>query len=405
MRRVVAACLSVLATTACSAAHRDAPAAYTVRDSAGIRIVRYPGPFPSAPAVTFAAKPVFRYGDAEGEHAFQSILTGALQPDGGAVVVDRGTQEVVVLGPDGTLRSVLARPGEGPDEVRYVMSVQVLGQDTILVEDDGNARFMLFENGRLARSVSVGDDYSLARGLLTLGVDSAGGLLMWTSSFRTDFKEPWFKGSLVRFDLDTHTADTVGRYDMAPRQPANGHFNPFGPFGSVAGSGGRFLYGRTDVAQLTWVTSGGKPIQMLRWNPVPTYPDESDLDAYATNLRADLIRVNPRMPPARMETFLKEQRERLDFVPGEPRPFFSRLFGDGNGRVWVGAFFIRGAPDAPRHFTVIAPDGTFVGTAELPDHFRLLAVRGHLALGVLRDDMDVQSVAVFPFTVGGGAAK
>ena len=51
-------------------------------------------------------------------------------------------------------------------------------------------------------------------------------------------------------------------------------------------------------------------------------------------------------------------------------------------------------------YSVIAPDGEWLGTVEAPPGFRMLDVAGGLVLGVARDEMDVESVVVYEL-IGG----
>ena len=51
-------------------------------------------------------------------------------------------------------------------------------------------------------------------------------------------------------------------------------------------------------------------------------------------------------------------------------------------------------------YTVIGPDGEWLGTVETPPRFRILDVGGGLVLGVELDEMDVESVVVYEL-VGG----
>lgn len=373
--------------------------AYAVRDSAGVRIIRYSVPPPDKPAVHFASRPTYRYGQAAGERTFDRITSGALEPDGSAVVADAGTEEVTELTPAGDLKDVLAHAGQGPEELRGVQSVNVLGQDTIVVEDDGNGRLMEFDDGTPGRSVSTAGTPDLSYRLLTIGVDSAGRLLMVTSAYHPGFAGPWFEGSMVRFDMATDVADTVASYDMVPSTPMRGPTNPFGPFGVVGATAGSFVRGRSDVRQLTWLTSGGEVRQIVRWVGSPTYPADADVRAFQEDFRAQLRRVNPHLPRTQLDALIKGQMKRFQVVSDAPMPLFRTLLGDGQGGVWMGEYEAGGGPDGPRRFDVIAPDGAWLGTADLPARFRLLAVRSHRALGVMRDSMDAESVAVFRFTM------
>jgi hypothetical protein len=76
--------------------------------------------------------------------------------------------------------------------------------------------------------------------------------------------------------------------------------------------------------------------------------------------------------------------------------------GNGHGKVnqswptvlWLPshrpAYSQEGSP-----YTVISPDGEWLGQVETPARFRILDVTGGLVLGVLRDEMDVENVVVY----------
>ena len=77
---------------------------------------------------------------------------------------------------------------------------------------------------------------------------------------------------------------------------------------------------------------------------------------------------------------------------GQPIPRFGSPFADGN--VWLPSY--RPAyPEEGSPYTVISPDGEWLGQVETPPGFRILDVAGGLVLGVLRDEMDVESVVVY----------
>ena len=169
---VATTCLIVVACTG----GEPTGQAMSVWDSAGIRIVEYDGVPASAGTVSLSPEPIYRHGTEPDHYLFQLIWLGALQPDGSAIIVDAGSQDLVRIDFGGDSYSILARNGEGPNEVRRVVGVFVLGQDTILVEDDGNARFAVFESGTVTRSTSTMGDRSLTTGLRAYGVAPNGDL-------------------------------------------------------------------------------------------------------------------------------------------------------------------------------------------------------------------------------------
>ena len=98
-----------------------------IEDSAGVRIVEYPGTPNTEAAFQFPPGPLYRHGTNPGDYAFQGIDRGGLFPDGSAVISDPFNEELVVLSPDGTTHEVLASGGEGPGDISLVMGLFAAG--------------------------------------------------------------------------------------------------------------------------------------------------------------------------------------------------------------------------------------------------------------------------------------
>jgi hypothetical protein len=328
------------------------------------------------------------------------ISLGALQPDGSAIVVDAGAQEVLRINHDGTAHTVLARRGRGPREVLRVSSIIVLGQDTVLIEDDGNARISVFEPGGGFRSTNLGADRSITLGLRTLGIANAGQLLMSTSSYRTGFTEPWLAGRLVRFDVESQVADTVASFDIAHSTPRGGPQNPFLPAGEATAAQGRFVVVRSDSPEIKWLSADGVLEQVVRWNPQPLYPTTADWEAFANQLRIDLRRVNPQMGGEELRRFIDRQLESYQLKTDEPLPLFSLLHSDAEGRVWLANFDAAGPLAGESGYTIVDHDGRWLGVLESPATFRFLDAGYGRVLGVMKDQDDVQHLVVYAL-VGG----
>ncbi|WP_419936172.1 hypothetical protein [Candidatus Palauibacter sp.] len=81
-------------------------------------------------------------------------------------------------------------------------------------------------------------------------------------------------------------------------------------------------------------------------------------------------------------------------APGPGLQVFGSLFADAGGNVWLPSY--RPAyPEEGSPYTVISSDGEWLGQVVTPPRFRILDVTGGLVLGVLRDEMDVESVVVY----------
>ncbi|MYG81295.1 MAG: hypothetical protein F4187_05785 [Gemmatimonadetes bacterium] len=366
-----------------------------VEDSAGIRIVEYAG-VPSPPTLTLAAEPMYAHGTREGDYTFQNIdqgdLSGVLYPDGSAAIADWGNQEVVRIGADGRSFELIAQAGEGPGEYGGRSPRLIAGgQDTLLAQDTWNRRVLRYAGGSLISTVRLpgADD---GTGSFLHGLDGDGHLLMtssWPSGRRESSDGRWIAGRMFRVDLAGRTSDTVASYDQLPPEPAVRTGTPLFRHGGLASTaGGEFVFGRTDRPELVWRRSDGTIRQIMRWNPEPLYTTREAWERWIACMR-DAYLEDPEVTEAMVEQSLGQ----FEFVGDEPEPYFGRIFSDDQGRIWLGNF--TAFCYKTRSYTVIAPDGTWLGVFEPPEGFALLATANGRVLGVETDEMDVESVAVY----------
>ena len=386
--RLPAAALVVAAVSACGgeAGRATGP---MVRDSAGVRIVEYAEWADSEPALALAPEPLYRHGGGAGEYAFGLIGAGRLFPDGSAALSDYGTSEIVLLTSDGAEHRVMARAGDGPGEVGYVRDMFTRGQDSLLVLDFRNSSFSLFVNGSLVVTESLVD---LRRNTSQwpVGPDGAGNFLTATSSYRSGFEEEWLQGHMARFDLETGAVDTVASYDYVP-----GDGNPSPGFGSVTIADGEFVQTRSDRPEVTWRGADGTVRQIVRWQAEPEHLTEEHLQRYGESILPLLRFANPDAPIARVEEMVRENVARREADLGKPLALFRSPFGDAEGRVWLPSFDIAGPREGSPPYTVFSPDGEWLGQVDAPPGLRILDVAHGRVLGVVTDEMDVQSVVVY----------
>lgn len=382
------------ALAACGADPGSEPG-MVVEDSAGVRIVQHTGTPDVEPPFSFAPEPVYRHGDDPDDQMFAGIWNGILLGDGSAAIFDAGSSEIVLLNPDGSFLSVLAPAGQGPGEVGMVTWMTGVGRDSILVEDIANGRFTFFVDGAVARIVSTQGPVS--EGLSTHGMDASGRMLMSSSSYRRGFPDEWLPGYMVRFDLETETADTVATFDWVPFRPPDGTpENPFSHVGIVVAAGGEFLYGRTDTPELIWRRPDGSIRQIVRWEPDRVYPTEEHWDLFAADLRETAPEYNPQARTEEaIEKLVTDMLARYRLVPDEALPLFTLPVTDDTGRVWLGEFTVASDRGAAPSYTVFSPEGHWLGILDVPDGMRVLDVAGERVLGVIKDEMDVESVVVW----------
>lgn len=361
-----------------------------VRDSAGVRIVEYAGQPEGEAPFTVAAEPRYRHGANPGDYEFQFVDAGRLMPDGSAVVA--WYSGMVVLSPDGTTHEVLATAGEGPGEVISPHAVFVLGRDSVLVPDDRLSRLTLFVGDSVARISSL----PRAGHFGVAGIGSSGELLLWNrhpASLWIDIEDEWLAGHMTLFDIETGALDTVASYDHFPRQRSGEESPIIRPMGEVTVAAGRFVYTRSDRPEITWRLLDGTITRIVRWRPEPNLLAEQLLEHGEAYMRM-LYRRHRVGSEARREEIIREDMAQYRAMIGQPVPFFGTPFADADGNVWLPSY--RPAyPEEGSPYTVISPDGEWLGTVETPPRFRVLDVTEDLLLGVLRDDLDIISVAVY----------
>lgn len=384
--------LTVSALLVAVAACSDGPAietagAPTVRDSAGIRIVDHPGELGDAP---IGLELLWEHGRGPDDYPFNMVFFGALQPDGGAVISDAGNREVVWIGPDGTNRGPLTPRGQGPREIGSAVSILSFGQDSVWIDDQGNARLARFEAGELAETVPA----SLTDRMSPIGIAPDGSLLLHTSRYTSRFPQAWLDGHVARFDPVAGTLDTIASYPMAPHRPDTGIRLFVDGYGVVTGAGGGYVQARTDLAEVTWRAPDGAVLQIARWRPVPSYADQAMWDAYQEYMREGTRRANPGMPEDRLQQFIDRQIASYTLDTTTPLPAFGQLVrANASGDVWLPDFTPAGQD--PTAYHVLAADGTAIGEAVFARPFRIAAVGEDLVLGTHTDELGVVSAAVY----------
>ena len=390
--------LLLLAPAAACAPDPSPPADATPQtaDSAGVLIVTYERTPTAAAPFQLAAEPRYRHGASPGDYALQEVGVGRLLPDGSAVVYDPWNSELVVLGQDGTTYEVLATEGEGPGEVGSVSAIFALGQDSVLVADLNLGRMTLFVGASVARTAGL----RLSGRLGVEGIGSSGELLLATYWGPSVFEEEWLPGHMTRFDMETGALDTIASYDLNPRIPPGLQWDPIRAAGEVMVAAGQFVYTRSDRAEVTWRLPDGTVTQIVQWQAEPALLTEEWLEPIEAEHLMSVRMHSPGVPDARIAEITRRNMAAYHASIGRPMPLFGSPFADAEGRIWLPSYKPGGERHSVAPYSVIAPDGEWLGTVEAPPGFRMLDVAGGLVLGVARDEMDVESVVVYEL-VGG----
>ena len=389
----------LLLASAAACAPDPSPSAHIaprITDSAGVRIVAYEGTPTATAPFRLATEPRYRHGANPGDYAFQEVSIGRLLPDGSAVVYDPWNAELVVFGPDGKTHEMLATEGEGPGEVSFVAAILPLERDSILITDPGLARATLFVGDSVARITAL----PLGARLRVEGIGSPGELLLATAGGAWGFEGEWPAGHMARFDMETGALDTVASFDFWPRTPPGLQRNLIGAVGEVTVAGGHLVQTRSDRAEVTCRLPDGTVAQIVRWQAEPALLTDEWLGPIEAEHRMQVRMHSPDLSDARIAQITRSDMAAYRAIIGRPLPLFGTPFADVEGRVWLPSYKPGGELHSMAPYTVIAPDGEWLGTVEAPPGFHILDVAAGLVLGVARDDMDVERVVVFEL-IGG----
>lgn len=401
--------VTLVALAACSTPERRSPPA-TVRDSLGIQIVTS---LDTAPSCTLESLPSLDLGVINGpdELQFQAVGGAATTEDGRVVVVDGGSQEVRVFGPDGTFRQRVGGRGEGPGEFRAVSDVLVTRGDTLVIIDQRPLRVSWFSpEGAFLRSLRIEPAYVnpprtfalLDDGSFVISADCCHG---WSDEWQ------WTERHLTvaRHGLDGQLADTLvtlpfGEWALWDTELAIAGYRIFESFSHVAAAGDRIVVGLGRFPELAVYdpTHMDRPVSLIRWD---------DGDRTVTNGDIEAFREWERSAPARAGLERDHWYRRSSEVAGSPERRAAEQF-PAHGRIRIGPDGTLWAhrpphrPDEPQEWLSFTQDGTFRCRLAVPfeepwDTFELGA---DYVLGLEKDELDVQHVRLYRYSMPPGWA-
>lgn len=351
-----------------------------VRDSAGVRIVTHTVLDPRVDIEL--DDEIHAFGSSAGDYQFVAIASGTLRRDGGAVVADRGTREVVVLDSSGVVEWTAGGMGEGPGEFTQ-LSAAGWHADTVLAYDGSSRRLTRLVSGAVASTTPLPDGMGMMRPLWI--EDSE--VRAVPTSYLPVTPEPWVQGALVRHTVGSSTVDTVLTYPIAqgfPDVSALRDADPFRGHGTIAANRGRIAHGRTDQAEIRVMDAEGRLEQIWRWAP----PSREATSEFWTRYR-EWVMTTPGAQTA------DERRATVADVEARSSgilPVFGGIEVDGANRFWVQAF--DPTDSAPSTFWLFGSNGEWLGRATLPARTQILDIGADRILAVRRDAFDVQSVVV-----------
>ena len=395
----------------CDGGRRDLATELTY-DSAGVSVHQSAPPYAEW---SLGPEPLARIGVVEGEPAYQlsGVAYAARLRDGRTVIVDGGSSEIRWYGQDGTFLVRGGGRGDGPSELRRVVSATLSAQDTLILYDATNQRISWWSPaGDLARTRRVELGAGLHYGLLPF--DSSG-LLVVEERQVSNFGGAEFNYSrdsilVLGIRQDAEAVDTLLRtagreavtwvdYSdgqvVASRQSAL----PLGQRSLVAAVSNRIVVVGPGRSDLEFFDRRGELTGLARRTDVPRLPvsdserrefvDSQILEAEQRGLQASLARA--------------WAQARIDLLPeGSRLPAFDRMLVDVAGdRIWTRDFEPEWTPPSVRRWTIYDSFGQVLGRLAMPANITVMHVAQDFIVGVERDERDVEYVATYALSFPG----
>jgi hypothetical protein len=160
---------------------------------------------------------------------------------------------------------------------------------------------------------------------------------------------------------------------------------PFDVSPSVAVGGGRIFVSPGRIPEVHELDASGRIVRIMRVDREPARITRERFDAF----------VEERVAAQDDAADAAEVRRQYGQTPMRERmPAYSRLLVDDEGNVWAERY--REDTALPATWTLLNASGEAVGMVEVPSGVRLHAVAGSRAVGVMRDEMDVEHVVAWP---------
>jgi hypothetical protein len=375
--------------------HSAASREVAVGDSAGVRIVHNHARSPVQLRV--GPDPVFVIGWNEGDPPFTWPQSGRILPDGGALIGEFGDGTVYRVAPDGSVVGTWGGKGEGPGEYQAIDAILLKG-DSVVVTDSRAGRITIVAPDREVRTQRLPGGFmhegsalwSDDRLLLVPGESYAGipeGRPEWV--FETQ--------PVLALDLSTSTVDTLADLPHLRRWYGTRGGNP-GPIqvkGRAGGFADGFAWARSDRREVRWYDVYGRLEQIARWEEEPSLLSAESRGAVRQRYRKAYESIG--RDEAFIEAQLAEVERGIDRHEG-PLPYWSRLYVDRRGDVWLARYGL--AEDAPGQWRVLDRNGVYHGWVELPGIITILDSTEDRVLAVAQDDLDVPAVLMLSLTKG-----
>lgn len=374
------------------------------------------------PTASFADPAPFRAGSArltlggwsgEGQTDFHEIVGVIVDRSAGILVVANGGDATIrTFDLDGGWRSTRGGIGDGPREFRDLTSLfQYRGDSLAAFDEDADVASIWPYSGGKVRRVSAPPlppdslrDPRL-RGALT------DGRLVWSAQARdrqldevgASHPEPMvlFVTSAEGTDFVPIARTTGHRYFRYVAGTFQQGRAPFSPRSFVLARDSLVLFGSTEYARVERVSGSGVPLEPIVFSRSSIPVDGTHREWEIARRRAILDRPLP-------TSFREGQTAVLEILPfPDSFPALGDIVAGRDGRLWLTNYpppetNAAQGEEKTAVWSVYAGSGSPGRDIEFRGRFRLYWADEREAAGVLRDELDIEHVAIVPLPSGAG---
>ncbi len=390
---------ALILTSACSS---DAPAGpvATVRDSAGITIVENADlELADGGGFSLTSEPLVQIGTLNGPEETQlyGVRGASRLSDGRIALVNSQAPDLRIFGSDGEYLATHGRKGEGPGEFQTPSLVGLLPGDTIVVVDWRLKAIDLFhpDEGFIEGAIATPE----LQGFLIPAGMFADGTVISLQMLQGDFKEGFARRPVhyrsvgrdgnLRTDFGEFPGDETV---LKARTEGDAMFMtvasvPFGKGAKRAVGPHVFYYGSQDTYEIRAIDQDGTLTRLIRL-------DRPVMEVLPEHVEADISLSLEMAETEDQARTIRQNRQDMP-VPGV-HPAYGEIYADVLGWLWVEDYRLPGN-DVPT-FTIFDGEGRLAGSITLPEGLRVLEIGEDYLIGLLRDELEVEHVAVYGLT-------
>ena len=375
------------------------------------------------------------------DYQFVDVVAATRREDGTIVVADRGTSNIRFYDARGKLIRKVGRNGEGPGEFRMIGEFVAL-ENGFLVRDWRLPRISILDNeGKFRRAAEdpegpIVDDDNVMKGRSRFRYEllaPAGPYVLAVRLYHPGLRESRFPPNVVFRDTIKYVRLAIGSGDpaklkvvdtvmtaLAPpvathirQTPRGRRFHvaytvPFTAWPDVLVADDRVYFADADSAIIRVFNEQDNEILTIRDTAKAPEPVAAEDRSALRQIMMGNNRDERGQPFAAAEShrWVNWYFNNMPFP--EKKPVWGRMMLDGRNNIWMQDYsptagarrsdLINSRPgQQARWWTVFNSEGQRLGRIEMPNGLIVMEIGTDHVVGVSVDDMDVQTVVIYPF--------